>query len=380
MLQIMGRLANILQNYYRTKGNKIVFKNGLTLNGLAVQMWERLEYKEIDSSVLSRVIHGQRLFTYKQLEVFCEALSLQEKEKTELKYALSQDILSRSNINTDIFRGRNSTFYLDRDNYDHIPNILKLLRKDGHPEEVVSLSQTFENIIDSKSYLQNEDKKILGKIYNEKSRAFGETSSPQKVFSLMNALNKRAVEFGEEANDREILDMAYMNVGGAYYVAKGWRDSSMFLESKFKKVSAKTQLEFVRTLLLDYAYQKDYSRFKEALGKTIKIIDKDSNNKHGILASIYEAIARSLAIFGFTKEARKILEKAEKLNLDPFYESQILRGYIFTFCFEKSLSKAVDYDQLNIIQKRSQEEKFVPYKRHRSQIEKMIKQINASLL
>ena len=49
----------------------------------------------------------------------------------------------------------------------------------------------------------------------------------------------------------------------------------MFLESRFKKVSAKTQLEFVRTLLLDYAYQKDYSKFKETLGKAIKIIDKD---------------------------------------------------------------------------------------------------------
>jgi len=39
--QTMGRLANILQNYYTTKGNKIVFKNGLTLNGFSDLMWER---------------------------------------------------------------------------------------------------------------------------------------------------------------------------------------------------------------------------------------------------------------------------------------------------------------------------------------------------
>lgn len=376
----MGRLAAILQNYYKTKGNKIVFKNGLTLNGLSVVMWEVLKYKEVDSSVLSRVIHGQRLFTYRQLEVFCEALSLQEKEKIELKYALSQDVLLRSNINADIFRGGKSIFDLARESYDRILNILRLLRKDGHPEEVISLSQIFENIIDSKSYLQSQDKKILGKIYNEKSRAFGETSSPQKVLSLMNALNKRAIEFGEATKDREILDMAYMNVGGAYYVAKRWKDSSMFLESMFKKVSAKTQLEFVRTLLLDYAYQKDYSRFKETLGKTIKIIDKDSSNSHVILASIYEAIARSLSIFGFIEEARRILEEAEKLNLDPFYSSQILRGYIFTFYSEKIRNRKTDYDKLNSVIKTSKREKFIPYRRHRNQIKKMIKQINANLI
>lgn len=121
----MGRLTAILQNYYKTKGNKIVFKNGLTLNGLSVLMWEILEYKEVDSSVLSRVIHGQRLFTYKQLEVFCEALSLREKEKTELKYALSQDILSRSNINIDIFRGGDSIFDLARRSYIPVANIRK---------------------------------------------------------------------------------------------------------------------------------------------------------------------------------------------------------------------------------------------------------------
>lgn len=375
----MGSLANLLQKYYKTKGNKIVFKNGLTLNVLSTLMWEILEYKEVDSSVLSRVIHGQRLFTYKQLKVFCEVLSLQEKEKLELKYALSRDILSRSKINADIFR-EDSIFDLTRENYDRILSILRLLRKDGHPEEVISLSQIAESIIDSRSYLQNQDKEILGKIYNEKSRAFGETSSPQKVLSLMNALNKRAIEFGEETKDREILDMAYMNVGGAYYVAKRWKDSSMFLESRFRKVSAKTQLEFVRTLLLDYAYQKDYTRFKETLGKAIKIIDKDNGNNQAILASIYEAISRSLSVFGFIKEARRILEEARKLSLDPFYSSQILRGYIFTFYSEKIRNRKTDYDKLNSAIKTSKEERFIPYRRHGDQIKKMIKEINTNLV
>ncbi len=343
-------------------------------------MWDKLKYQGIDSSVLSRVIHGQRLFTYRQLEVFCEVLSLSEKEKIELEHVLSQDILSRNNIATNIFRTEEYILETIRKDSSGVLDILRLLRKDGHPEEAISLSQTFENIIASKFYLQNQDKKILGKIYNEKSRAFGETSSPRKVLSLMSELNKRAITFGEEVNDQEILNMAYMNVGGAYYVAKRWKDSSVFLEGKFKKVNIKTKLEFLRTLLLDYAYQKDYSRFKETLGRTIRVMDSYKNDNQAVLASIYEAIARSLSIFGFVKEARNILEEAEKLSVDPFYSSQILRGYIFTFYTEKRRYMKIDNDRLNAVVKASRNTKFIPYKRHRNQIEKMLKQINASLL
>lgn len=376
----MSNLSRLLQNHFKRKGNKIIFKDKLSLSDLSLLMWDTLGYQGMDSSVLSRVIHSQRLFTYKQLEVFCEALSLSEREKIELEHALSQDILLRSNINTDIFRGGNSIFDLARESYDHILSILRLLRKDGHPEEVISLSQIFESIIDSKSYLQSQDKKILGKIYNEKSRAFGETSYPQRVLSLMNGLNKRAIEFGEEVKDQEILDMAYMNVGGAYYVAKRWKDSSVFLESKFKKVNTHTKLEFMRTLLLDYAYQKDYSKFKYTLGRTIRIMNSYNSDNQAVLASIYEAIARSLSIFGFTNDARKILEEAEKLNLDPFYSSQILRGYIFAFYSEKRRDVKIDNDKLSAVVEVSRKTKFIPYKRHRSQIEKMIKQIDSSLL
>ncbi len=376
----MGRLAAVLQNYYKTKGNKIIFKNGLTLNSLAVLIWEILGYKEVDSSVLSRVINGERLFTYRQLKVFCDVLSLTEKEKVELKLALSQDILLRNNIPQGILKTEDHILDSIRKDSNRILSILRLLRKDGHPEETISLSQTFENIIVSKFYLQDQDKKILAKIYNEKSRAFGETSSPHRVLGLMGGLNELAIEFGKEVNDQEILDMAYMNVGGAYYVAKRWKDSSMFLESKFKKVKIQTKLEFMRTLLLDYAHQKDYSKFKETLGRTVKVMNNYKNDNQAILASIYEAIARSLSIFGFVKEARNILDEAKKLNLDPFYSSQILRGYIFTFYTQINRNIKVDNDRLSAVFKESKNIKFTPYERHRNQIEKMVRHINANLL
>lgn len=63
-----------LKNYYFRKGNRILFSNGMTLNQLALCMWEKLGYREIDSSVLSKVINGNRHFSPKQLEVFADNL------------------------------------------------------------------------------------------------------------------------------------------------------------------------------------------------------------------------------------------------------------------------------------------------------------------
>lgn len=369
----MNFLSKQLEKYYNTKNRKFLFKNGLTLNNLALLMWEDLGFREVDPSVISRIIHGERLFTHRQLESFCRILRLTKEQVMELRQALMQDILARNAINTDILQASdilNSRKHRARS----FINILRVLRKDGHPQEVIIFSDLLENIINSHSFPHNKDKQTLALIYNEKSRAFGETASSGEVLDFMNALNQKAVEIGEEIKDRGILDMAYMNMGGAYYVAKKWIDSSTFLESKLKKVSNETKIEFLRTMLLDYAYQQDYQSFKKYLRVAIKLVDKQNNNKP-IIASLYEAIARSFAIFGLTKEARKILEAAGALYLDPFYESQVIRGYIFTFLSDKKLNRNIDHDRLDQIIERSRDKKFLPYKRHRNQIEKMIKRL-----
>ncbi len=54
-------------------------------------MWERLDYSEMDSSVLSKVINGQRLFTFKQLRVFCDIMNFSHKQRNMLFDALTND-------------------------------------------------------------------------------------------------------------------------------------------------------------------------------------------------------------------------------------------------------------------------------------------------
>ena len=94
----LENLSKKLQKHYARKGNRIVFSNGMTLNQLAFAMWERLGYREIDASVLSRVLKGERLFSSKQIETYCKILKLKKQEQKDLIYALGLDISRRFGI------------------------------------------------------------------------------------------------------------------------------------------------------------------------------------------------------------------------------------------------------------------------------------------
>lgn len=100
----MTGLAQGLGKYYRKQRGKIIFQNGMSLNQLSLEMYERLEYKGIDASVLSRVVRGERLFTYRQLQAFCQVLQLEEKDRRRLEHILSREILERHAVKAPTFR------------------------------------------------------------------------------------------------------------------------------------------------------------------------------------------------------------------------------------------------------------------------------------
>jgi len=91
----VGNFSQTLIKHYRRLGNRVIFANGMTLNQLALEMWENLEGREIDSSVLSKVINGKRLFSFKQLRIFCDLLKLPQFERNHLFKSLSKDLLSK---------------------------------------------------------------------------------------------------------------------------------------------------------------------------------------------------------------------------------------------------------------------------------------------
>src|SRR5579859_4459519 len=103
MFLFMNYLAKELKKYYKKEGTKIIFNNKKTLNQLALQMWEYLNFSQIDPGVISRVINGRRLFTSLQLEAFCKLLNINSTGKANLFYCLNKDYGKRYGFDIDIF-------------------------------------------------------------------------------------------------------------------------------------------------------------------------------------------------------------------------------------------------------------------------------------
>jgi len=355
----MTFLSDALRPYYNYRSNRIIFKSGLTLNQLAFLMWEKLGYREIDASVISRVISGSRLFTRRQLFLFCRLLHLSYIEKGRLKQTLVKDLLTRSGNST-----RDAFFPVSE---QHAVKIVHSLTSGGNPHYAIELASLFEDLITQKN--------LLARLYNEKSRAFGLISSPSAVLSLMSPLNDKALEIGEKTRDREILNMTYMNIGGGFYVGAKWQASADFINSIFKHVDKTTQVEFLRTLVLDYAYLQDKEGFRYAVTKSLHLLDVSNSLDSGVAVSLLEALARSFSLFGYFKEAKKFLNLSDSFHPQPFYYSQILRCKALVFYHQARSGKNIDKEEFLSILKEASSDKFLPYRRHQLQILKVAKKL-----
>ena len=97
----MSNLSRALQKLYTREGNKVVFCNGQSLNQLALAMWEKLGFQQVDASVLSRVIKGERLLTPGQLRALCELLALPSADVEPLLVCLQRDYNAKNNLDFD---------------------------------------------------------------------------------------------------------------------------------------------------------------------------------------------------------------------------------------------------------------------------------------
>src|SRR5690242_16227115 len=88
-------IVSEIKKHYTRSGNRVIFKNRMSLNELALEMWDRLGGKSVDTSVLSRILSGERPFTPPQLSVFCDILMLNEEQRFDLEELLAKELLVR---------------------------------------------------------------------------------------------------------------------------------------------------------------------------------------------------------------------------------------------------------------------------------------------
>ncbi|MBI1982023.1 hypothetical protein HYU45_00085 [Candidatus Daviesbacteria bacterium] len=341
----MTKLSKILKQYYQKVGNKTIFQGKFSLNQLALELWQRLGYRGIDSSSLSRIINGKRLFTVEQLGTFCMILSLMKRQKDELFLALEEDYLLRYGLK---LYPSSSSLHDVIDLLTSQISKLNYAREHGFIQFVMDWadelsSQTRRYIRKEWNILyKNKLLSLLGEILFEKGYASGSILFPEANMSVVSPLIREQLTIAKEINSPKLASQAYIVQAFAYYALgrysfgrKYRRFYKKSLEITNKALSAEKSdiimLICWRYIALNSTYLSSVSLFQQAEKEIRKIIERHKNDYNfSYITWALDSVARGQSYFGNSKAINTILESKsyeQKIKWrDPLRESATTRN------------------------------------------------------
>ncbi|MBI3397041.1 hypothetical protein HY045_01045 [Candidatus Woesebacteria bacterium] len=283
----------------------------MSLNQLALVMWERLGCRGIDPSVLSRVLRGERLFTFEQLELFTVILKLSDNEKKQLEGVLYREVGEKFGFTENFFFERESyDLELIKDNIDKIRQVnnsgMALLAEEwaDHLDEKISREFT-----GASNLYRNNLFKLRFNLLIEKGHLNFRTKDKETLLyenlKICNNLNKIAKNI-KNYNDGYKINFLK---GDSYYVSGKFEQALRFLRISSDKVHLdKEGLFSLRTKALSLARLKKEFEFDKLKKDIIKrgMTDNYFFNYH-----LYEGISRAETEFGRRVGAFKALERAK---------------------------------------------------------------------
>jgi hypothetical protein len=315
----LGLLSETIKKYYTRDGNRLVFsEKGFSLNRLAWEMNERLDYKEIDPSVVSRVLSGERLFTLKQLKVFCSVINITGSNFQKLYEALIYDFEKRYGFNI-INKSSTSLISLTESAVEHI----KVLRIQNNPEQAIDWSQQVNSqilkLIDKTANISYRRKllNLLANSLHEKLHAVCETVSPKLMFNYVKEFLSKFYFLANELKSTHILGMYYLTSGNLWYFNRQYQLAQDYLEKAvdFLNPDSDEHLIAVRNFGMCAAETHNASGFNDARHVLLKNLNLYPKDRY---CTIFESLARGSSILKNSKEAFLDLNKArsyyEKIN------------------------------------------------------------------
>lgn len=281
----MSYLSEAMQKYYTHEGVRVRFQNRWSLNQLAMAMWEMLEFQQIDASVLSRVLKGERLFTPKQLEVFCELLAIPREEYEHLLACLRMDHNVRAglpsttvevtpdfalNLAGALTQQASTAYYQGK--FDGIENNYALVQRLlVNPSASASIeAKTIGDVVGYNLYLVG--------------RSHSHTTVPSRVLSEIYPIFRQLVQMSELYQSSTIYGYAYALLCDAYYIAGGYSTTDAKSPFYGKSVkAAKTAVDSLppdnpetlfalRVMAASAAYIRDEDTLRFVLAKTRQLI------------------------------------------------------------------------------------------------------------
>lgn len=217
------QLARALQNFYTRQGNKILFQNGMTLNQLALEMWERLGYQEVDASVLSRVLSGKRLFSPIQQETFCKILKVSHYYEIELKEALISDFIARHGLDL----GQHLESYVPSKTLelaeDSVRKIHKVILR-GDPELAIDWAGAARAQVDQVlAEVKNQKLKrrlleVKSRLLYKQARAYNCVVLWDEIWKFVSPLVREQKKVAKELGSKEAQARVFFNLSETFHI------------------------------------------------------------------------------------------------------------------------------------------------------------------
>jgi hypothetical protein len=378
-----SKLSLKIAKYYQKDKNKIVFTNGMSLNKMAWEMWERLGCREVDPSVVSRVLNGERLFTKKQLKCFTAILKIRETEKEELEFVLDQLIGERLGIDFSKFE---QGYYVDliSNNLEKIQQV----RISGNPLLTLNWAATVLSNVDEKTsfvknkYLQNKILNIKGMILKEKMRALLEIT-PEGEENNIREVATQLKEVGQKVKNQYLYSLAFYMYGELLIRKKkyvlGARNLHKFIDKVGIHSGSEEVLLSLRKIAQSNANMGRESEYKKISGTILKIKDNYSSEFAPVVA--YGLAECELAL-GINNYGLNSLESAWN-SYDKYYSiEERLKNLRKIQIIRTELSIAAKYKKIrsarnleNISKEAIAISKFAGYERYANQMSDLLKEV-----
>lgn len=220
------QLSNALKSYYKKKRGRILFRNSFSLTSLSLEIWEQLGYKSLDSSVLSKVLSGKRLFSPEQLQAFCKVLDLSEQQYRELFNALHEDLMKKHGfplIGISLGAPSSDCTFLESIIVD--TESLLYEGKIALGEKFISLVISYiEGVLSNNQSVSHRQKylDLLAQALYLKGRFVGGRVLPKESILLLMPIARRVYKVGKRLGSKHHIAQSYNLVANAYYTASEW--------------------------------------------------------------------------------------------------------------------------------------------------------------
>lgn len=295
----MHYLSDGLKKYYKREKSRIIFQNGSSLQEFAITLWEKLGFTQVDISVLSRVLKGERLFTPVQLEAFCEILKLSPSEAAYLFRCLSQDYLLKGGVKSPALFESTSVV----DTLDFLDHLVKDTYKTFHNGLGIKIQK---NCLDIQRYIDKLSAHSLSDVSRDKlyelmatslyvyGRSMCAHSLPELIFKEVEPIVNQLKSLVQETNNPRIKLCLEVLYGEIYYIAGGYSSAEKSLD--YHKHAVKYNMKALKDFPLN-DYEKLVALRNGAASANY------TNDKDTVLEIIKES---ENAIFGATPETRII--------------------------------------------------------------------------